>query len=120
VDEVYDPFYSAYPTFPFIHDDLAVATARVLGRPVAFDLLLPYADRERVVLDRITPLGNGGDTNALLYQAVAIVVYIAYYGNARSDLGLRYIGFPPHSSGYWPESSYRVPFASMTATGNPS
>jgi len=119
VDELYDPFYGVTSTFPVIHDDLLVATPRVLGRPATFDLGLPYPDRERVLLDRITPPGNGNPSPALMYQAAALIVYVAYYGTARSDLGVRYIGFPPHSNGYWPESSYRVAFRGMTADGNP-
>jgi hypothetical protein len=119
VEELYDPFYTLSPVFPVIHDDLLTATPRILGRPAVFDLTLPYADRERVVLDRITAPGNGGNSVALLYQGAGIVTYIAYYGTARSDLGVRYIGFPPHSAGYWPESSYRVRFAGMTSAGNP-
>jgi hypothetical protein len=119
VDELYDPFYGVSSTFPAIHDDLVLATPRVLGRPATFDLALPYSDRERVLLDRITPPGNGNPSPALMYQAAGLIVYVAYYGTARSDAGVRYIGFPPHSNGYWPQSSYRVGFRGMTADGNP-
>lgn len=120
VDELYDPFYGVAASFPFIHNDLGLTTARVLGRPARFDLSLPYAERERVVLDRIVATGDGGkNTSFLLYQGAAIVVYVAYYGTARSDLGPRYIGFPPASDGYFPDHSHRVRFRGMTRSGNP-
>jgi hypothetical protein len=121
LDEVYDPYYALAEAFPLIHSDLAVATPRVLGRAAQFNLALPYADREKVILDRITGTGGnpGGNPNALMYAAPAVVIYIAYYGTARSNLGVQYIGFPPHSNGYWPEHSYRVSFRGMTADGNP-
>ncbi|HEV3228918.1 MAG TPA: hypothetical protein VGY97_05550, partial [Solirubrobacteraceae bacterium] len=121
LDEVYDPYYSLTPAFPLIHSDLAVATPRVLGRPAQFTLALPYPDREKVILNRITGTGGNpnGNPNALMYAAPAVVIYIAYYGTARSNLGVQYIGFPPHSDGYWPGSSYRVSFRGMTADGNP-
>jgi hypothetical protein len=54
-----------------------------------------------------------------MYAAPAVVIYIAYYGTARSNLGVQYIGFPPHSDGYWPDHSYRVSFRGMTPDGNP-
>jgi hypothetical protein len=120
VEELYESFYGAAPTFPLIHQDLAVATPRVLRRPAAFDLGLPYADRERVLDDRMVATGEGGSNNLyLLYQGAAIIVYVAYYGTARSEAGPREIGFPPVSGGYWPRHSYGVRFRGMTRTGNP-
>ena len=120
LDELYDPFYGASGSYPLLHEELQLTTARVLGRVVPFDLSLPYQDRERVVLDRIAAPGSGGQSpNYVLYQGVAIIVYVAYYGTARSDAGPRYIGFPPASDGYWPDHSYRVRFRRMTRHGNP-
>jgi hypothetical protein len=116
VDEAYDPYYGALNVFPAIHQDLQLATPLVLGRPARFDLKLPYPDRERVVLSRMTlnpsPL-------YVLYQGVAIVIYVAFYGTARSELGPRFIGFPPRSDGYWPGHSYKVRFRRMTRHGLP-
>jgi hypothetical protein len=120
VEELYEPFYGAAGTYPFLHQDIQLATARVLGRPARFDLDLSYADRERVVLDRIVATGDGGDNTAyLIYQGAAVIVYVAYYGTARSELGPQYIKFPPESNGYYPRHSYRVRFRGMTKRGNP-
>jgi hypothetical protein len=122
LDEVYDPFYNLSYAFPLIHNDLQAATPRVLGRPAQFDLSLPYPDREKVVLDRITSTGadsQHGNAQALMYAAPAVVIYIAYYGTARSNLGVQYIGFPPHSNGYFPNHTYNVSFRGMTTDGNP-
>lgn len=120
VQEAYDPFYGVVATFPAIHADVQTATPLILGRPATFNLRLPYTDRERVVLDRITNPSNGGrNPLALAYIAVAILVWQAYYGVARTDRGLRYAGLPPHSDGYWPGHSYRVRFRGMTRDGNP-
>jgi hypothetical protein len=120
LDELYDPFYGASGSYPLLHEELQLTAARVLGRPVPFDLSLPYPDRERVVLDRIVAPGSGGRSpNYVLYQGAAILVYVAYYGTARSEAGPRYIGFPPASDGYWPHHSYRVRFRRMTKHGNP-
>jgi hypothetical protein len=120
LDELYDPFYGVSGTYPFLHNDIQLATARVLGRPARFDLELPYADRERVVLDRIVAGPNGGSNIAyLIYQGAAIIVYVAYYGTARSEVGPAYINFPPRSDGYFPRHSYRVRFRGMTKRGNP-
>lgn len=120
VDEMYDPFYGAAGAFPLLHHDLQLATPRVLGRPARFELALAYRDRERVVADRIVAPGSGGRSpNWLLFQGAAILVYVAYYGTARSELGPRYIRFPPRSDGYWPRHSYRVRFKRMTRRGNP-
>jgi|SRR5712691_1364040 len=120
VHELYDPFYGVVNSLPLLHQDLQLTTARVLGRPARFELALPYPERERVVLDRITATGDGGtSTWALLYGGAAILLYVAYYGTARSDLGPRTIGFPPASKGYWPRHSYRVRFRRMTRHGNP-
>lgn len=117
VDVLYDPFYEVAPGFPAIHEDLQIATARVLGRPASFDLALPYGDRERVVLERMTATGDGGtDPLGLAYSLIAVLVYFGYYG---SEPGLRYIGLPAHSDGYWPHHSYRVRFRGMTRSGNP-
>lgn len=120
VDVIYDPFYEVAPGFPAIHEDLQSATPRVLGRPASFDLALPYRDRERVVLERMTAHGDGGeDPLGLAYSLIAVLVYFGYYGTAGSELGLRYIGLPPHSDGYWPHHSYGVRFRGMTRNGNP-
>lgn len=119
VEELYDPFYGLVTAIPFMHHDLQLAAARLAGGR-RFDLLLPYADRERVVTDRITSIGDGGRNPAfLLYQGAAIIVYVAYYGTARSEEGPRWIGFPPASDGYWPRHSYRLRFRGMTRNGNP-
>jgi hypothetical protein len=118
-EEIYDSFYGASPSFPVLHQELRVTTARLLGKP-AFDLSLPYPERERVVADRIVAPGSGGQSpNWLLFQGAAILVYVVYYGTARSELGPRYIGFPPRSGGYWPRHSHRVRFRRMTRSGNP-
>lgn len=120
VDELYDPFYGARGSYPAIHADLQTATPLVLGRPASFDLDLPYPDRERVVLDRIAPASQGGDNPlAVLYAAIATLVWQIYYGVASSDAGVRYIRFPPHSDGYWPRHSYGIRFRGMTRHGNP-
>jgi hypothetical protein len=121
VDEIYDPVYNAAGAYPFLHEDIQLATPRALGRLASFDLSLPYPDRERVVRDRIVPPNQGGaNSSYLLYAATAILVYIAYYGTARSEEGVRYIGLPPHSNGYYPHHSYGICFAGMTRDGNPS
>jgi hypothetical protein len=121
LDEIYDPFYGAVNSFSVIHNDVQLATPRVLGRPASFDLKLPYPDRERVIAERITAPGSGGtNQNWVLYQGAAILVYTSYYGTAQSDLGPQTIGFPPRSDGYWPGHSYRVRFRGMTRNGNPS
>ncbi|MEX2197004.1 MAG: DUF5987 family protein [Thermoleophilaceae bacterium] len=120
LEEIYEPFYGVSPVFPLLHEDLQLATPRVLGRLTAFDLELPYDDRERVVIDRITATGDGGlDPLYVLYIGTATLVYLSYYGTARSDLGPRYIGFPPESDGYFPDHSHRVAFEGMTEDGNP-
>ena len=119
VEEIYDDFYGASGTFPFLHIDLQATTPQVLGRIATFDLDLPYADRERVLIDRLeAPPDGGGGPLYVIYQGVAILVYLSYYGTARSNLGPRYIGFPPHSDGYWPHHSYRLRFRGMTRNGN--
>ncbi len=119
VPEIYRSFYGLADTFAALHADLQAATVRVLGRPAQFDLDLAYADRERVVRDRITePPAGGANPLALGYQAVAILVYLVYYGAAASDVGPRVIGFPTSSDGY-PEHSYGVRFRGMTHDGNP-
>jgi hypothetical protein len=121
VDEIYEPFYGASATFAFIHDDLALATPLVLGRLGRFDLALPYEDRERVMANRIAPPAEGGRNPLyLLYIGVATLVYISYYGTARSTAGPDYIGFPPSSEGYYPDHSLGVSFDGMTDDGNPS
>jgi hypothetical protein len=74
-----------------------------------------------VLDERMQPAGEGGrNPLATAYAAVAIVTWFAYYGTARSEAGVRYIGFPPRSDGYAPGHSHRVPFRGMTADGNPS
>jgi hypothetical protein len=121
LDEIYDPFYGAANSFPVLHNDLQLATPLVLDRPARFDLELPYPDREKVIAERITAPGSGGtNSNWVLYQGAAILVYTSYYGTAQSELGPRTIGFPPRSEGYWPRHSYRVRFRGMTRHGNPS
>lgn len=120
VDEIYDPFYGVTGAFPVLHTDLQLATPRVLGRSARFDLQLPYRARERVMRDRITEFPAGGGNPVVLgYQAVAILVYLAYVGTAQSRLGPRTMGFPPASDGYYPGHSYGVRFRGMTRDGNP-
>jgi hypothetical protein len=120
LDELYDPFYGASGAYPGIAADLQTATPLILGRPAKFELALDYADRERVVRDRILE-GPAGGTNPLAvgYQAVAVLVYLSYYGTPQSELGPRTIGFPPHSDGYFPRHSHHVRFKRMTRNGNP-
>ena len=118
MEEIYDDFYGASGTFPVLHLDLQATTLRMLGRPVRFDLGLPYGERERILIDRLETPTEGGGPLYVLYQGVAALVYLTYYGTARSNLGPRYIGFPPHSRGYWPHHSYRVRFRGMTRDGN--
>ena len=121
LDEMYEPFYGVRDAFPLLHDDLQLVTARVLGRPATFALSLPYPDRERVVLEAITASGEGGSNPFyVLYTGTATLVYLSYYGTARSELGPRYIGFPPESDGYAPGHSHRVRFRGMTRDGNPA
>lgn len=115
VEEIYDDFYGASGLFPAVHADLQVATPLVIGRPAAFDLELPYPDRERVVLDRV----QGGSPLGIAYVAVGTLIWVTYYGVASSNAGMRYLRFPPHSDGYWPDHSYRVRFRGMTEDGNP-
>jgi hypothetical protein len=118
LEEIYDDFYGANGTFPLLHADLQVATLRVLGRLTEFDLSLAYRDRERVLIDRFEAPPAGGGPLYVIYQGVAALVYLTYHGTARSNLGPRYIGFPPHSRGYWPHHSYGVRFRGMTRDGN--
>ena len=121
VDELYEPFYGAAASYPFVHNDLRVNTPLILGRPATFDLDLPYRDRERVLEDRMTAPGSGGiNPNWVLYQGAAILVYTSYYGTGQTDVGPQTIHFPPQSDGYWPDHSYRVRFRGMTKNGNPS
>lgn len=120
VDVLYDPFYDFAGAYPLVHADLQVRTPLVLLRPTTFDLDLPYADREKVLRACLSPPPGGGSNPIyILYYAVAVVVYVAYYGNARSDVGPRYIGLPVHSKGYIPHHSYYVRFDGMTEHGNP-
>jgi hypothetical protein len=120
VDALYDPFYDFAGAYPLIHADLLARTPLTLLRPATFTLALPYRDREKVLRECLSPPPAGG-TNPLyvLYYAVAVVVYVAYYGNAESDAGPRYIGLPVHSRGYVPHHSYYVTFKGMTKHGNP-
>ncbi len=118
--EIYRPFYGAKETYPTLHQDLQLTTPRVLGRPARFSLDLPYADRERVLDTRIVPPPRGGENPyALLYGAAGVLVYLAYYGATTTDRGMRVIGFPPHSDGYYPHHTYDLRFRSMTRTSNP-
>lgn len=120
LEELYDPFYGVADAYAAIASDLQVATPRVLGRPAKFELALPYADRERVMRDRIVEApGGGGNPLATGYQAVAVLVYLSYYGTPQSSVGPRTIGFPPHSNGYAPGHSHHVQFKRMTRNGNP-
>lgn len=120
VEEAYDGFYGLAAAFPALHADLQAATPAVLGRPAAFNLDLPYADREKVILDRIRSTANEGRSQLYIaYLGVALVIWFAYYGTARSRAGVRYMRFPPHSEGYWPEHSYGVRFRGMSEDGNP-
>ena len=119
VDEMYEEFYGASGIYPVLHADLQTATPLVLGRPVSFDLGLPYPDRERVVLDRVRR-GDDGNTLYLAHIAVATLVWQIYYGVAASNAGVDYLRFPPHSDGYFPGHSYGIRFEGMTRKGNPS
>lgn len=120
VEEIYDPFYGVADAFPVLHADIQAATARIVGRPVAFDLDLPYEQRELVVLDRMAePADAGQDPLYIGYGATAVLVYLAYVGTARSRVGPETMGFPPFSDGYFPGHSYRVRFRRMTRDGNP-
>lgn len=120
LDEMYSPFYGVREAFPLLHDDLQIRTPDVLDRPASFALELPYADRERVVAECIRSGGEGGQNLLnLLYIGTGSLVYLSYYGTARSELGPRYIGFPPRSDGYSPHHSHRVEFRGMTKDGNP-
>lgn len=120
LEEMYDPFYGAFVTYPTVHNDLLLATPRVLGRQASFSLELPYPEREQVMIERIESGGDGGENPLnVLYIGIATLVYIAYYGTAQSRKGPRYIGFPPRSDGYWPDHSYNVKFRGMTKDGNP-
>lgn len=120
VDELYDPFYGVADALPGLHLDLQAQTPRILGRPERFDLALPYPDRERVVAERMTEAPRGG-TNPyhVGYQAIGVLVYLTYYGTARSQVGPEVIGLPTYSDGYWPRHSNRVRFRGMTRNGNP-
>jgi hypothetical protein len=102
-----------------MHADLQSASPAVLGRLATFELALPYRDRERVVLDRVRPLAEGGNPLYLLHIAVATLIWQIYYGVAASTAGVDYLRFPPHSDGYWPKHSYRFRFRGMTRNGNP-
>jgi hypothetical protein len=119
VEEMHAPFYGAAGIFPVLHADLQAATPVVLGRPATFELAVPYADRERVLLDRVRPVAGGGNATYLLHIAVAILVWQIYYGVAASNAGVDYMRLPPHSNGYWPDHSYRIRFRGMTRDGNP-
>lgn len=120
VEEAYDDFYGLGAVFPALHADIQAATPAVLGRPASFDLDLPYPDRERVVLDRIRSTANGGRNQLYLaYLASALVVWFAYYGVSRSQAGMRYMRFKPHSDGYVPQHSYKIRFRGMSRDGNP-
>lgn len=122
LDVVYDPGYGANVVLPVLHADLQLAAVRMFGRP--FGLALPYARRERIVVDRLRWPGRRGLLRGqapllMLYAGVAVISYVAYYGTARSDLGPEYIGFPASSSGY-PDHSFGVSFATATDDGNPA
>ena len=120
LEEMYDPFYGVRNAFPLLHDDLQLRTPVVLGKPASFALELAYPDRERVVAECIEATGAGGDNLLnLLYIGTGTLVYLGYYGTAQSELGPRYIGFPPRSDGYSPDHSHRVRFRGMTKDGNP-
>lgn len=120
LEEMYDPFYGAVSTFPTIHNDLLTTTPRVLGRAATFNLKLPYPEREKVLIDRITSYPEGGrNPFYVLYVGVGTLAYLGYYGTAQSRVGPRYIGFPPRSKGYHPDHSYGVRFKGMTRNGNP-
>lgn len=120
LDVVYDPAYGANAVLPWLHEDLQLSAQQMLGRAFALDV--PYADRERVVVERMKSTGRygaqGDAPSILFYAGVAIIAYVAYYGTARSTTGPQYIGFPTTSDGYR-HHSYRVRFAGMTKDGNP-
>ncbi|HYH59089.1 MAG TPA: hypothetical protein VD790_07695 [Thermoleophilaceae bacterium] len=120
IDVLYDPFYGLATVFPVIHTDVQSATPVILGRLAAFDLALPYADRERVLDDRMPGWPDGGSNpTALAYSLFGVLTYLAYYGQSAGDVGLKVIGLPPHSDGYWPHHTYELSFEGMTADGNP-
>jgi hypothetical protein len=120
LDVLYDPFYGLAATYPVLHADVQAATPAILGRDAAFDLALPYADRERVLDDRMPSWPQGGSNpTATAYELFGVLTYVAYYGQTASATGLEVIGLPPHSDGYWPRHSYRVRFRGMTTDGNP-
>jgi hypothetical protein len=62
---------------------------------------------------------GGSNPTATVYEMFGILTYLAYYGQTASDTGLRVIGLPPHSDGYWPRHTYRLRFRGMTKDGNP-
>ena len=120
LEEIYEPFYGAAPTFALLHDDLLLATPLVLRRGATFGLGLPYGDRERVLVNRLESLGDKGRSPLyVIYVGVGTLVYLSYYGTARSEEGPRYIGFPPESDGCAPDHTYGVRFEGMTEDGNP-
>jgi hypothetical protein len=120
IDVLYDPFYGLSGVFPVLHTDVQIATPVILARNATFDLALPYADRERVLDDRMPGWPEGGSNpTALAYSLFGVLTYLAYYGQSASDVGLEVIGLPPHSDGYWPHHTYDLSFAGMTADGNP-
>lgn len=120
VDVLYDPFYGVAALFPTLHADVQLATPRILGRSATFDLALPYADRERVLDDRMPSWPQGGaNPTATVYEMFGILAYLAYYGQTAGDAGLKVIGLPPHSDGYWPRHTYDLRFRGMTTDGNP-
>jgi hypothetical protein len=114
LDVLYDPFYGLAATYPALHADVQLATPAILGRDAAFDLALPYPDRERVLDDRM-----GANPTATAYELFGVLTYIAYYGQTASATGLQVIGLPPHSDGYFPHHTHRLRFRGMTKDGNP-
>lgn len=120
LDEIYNPFYGASGTFGILHADVQLNTPRILGRAASFSLELPYADRQKVLDERMTGNPQGGDSAyPLLYTAAGILVYVCYYGFGATDTGLKVIGFPPRSDGYFPHHTYGVAFETATTTSNP-
>ena len=120
LDVLYDPFYGVAEILPVLHTDVQLATPTILGRDVAFDLSLAYADRERVLDDRMPSWPQGGaNPSATAYELLGILTYLAYYGQTATDKGLKVIGLPPHSKGYYPHHTYRLRFRGMTSDGNP-
>lgn len=121
VRELYEPLYGISDSYPGLHADVQATTKRLIGPTASFSLDQPYADRERVLANRmLSPASGGENPNFAVYMAAGIVVWFCYYGVAQSRLGVEYIDFPPHSDGYAPDHTHGLRFTGMTADGNPA